>query len=97
SRTIRTARSRTSGEYLGHFFFVFSIAPFSQEVEPPEIPGRFSLHSNDGRGRARQEFNEALTREAPLKAGLPAASRPTTWNADLPMSIPILATADVTR
>ncbi|MEX3640264.1 transposase, partial [Paraburkholderia sp. BR14320] len=41
SRTIRTARSRTSGEYLGHFFFVFSIAPFSQEVEPPEIPGRF--------------------------------------------------------
>ncbi|MEX3639944.1 transposase, partial [Paraburkholderia sp. BR14427] len=42
SRTIRTARSRTSGEYLGHFFFVFSIAPFSQEVEPPEIPGRFS-------------------------------------------------------
>ncbi|MEX3791570.1 hypothetical protein, partial [Paraburkholderia sp. BR14374] len=42
SRTIRTARSRTSGEYLGHFFFVFSIAPFSQEVEPPEIPGRFN-------------------------------------------------------
>ncbi|MEX3791420.1 reverse transcriptase domain-containing protein, partial [Paraburkholderia sp. BR14374] len=42
SRTIRTARSRTSGEYLGHFFFVFSIAPFSQEVEPPEIPGRFT-------------------------------------------------------
>ncbi|MEX3791357.1 hypothetical protein, partial [Paraburkholderia sp. BR14374] len=45
SRTIRTARSRTSGEYLGHFFFVFSIAPFSQEVEPPEIPGRFTSSS----------------------------------------------------
>ncbi|MEM5299916.1 hypothetical protein VSR82_37310, partial [Burkholderia sp. JPY481] len=45
SSTIRTARSRTSGEYLGDFFFVFSIAPFSQEVESPENPGRFSVRS----------------------------------------------------
>ncbi|MEM5300246.1 hypothetical protein VSR82_39510, partial [Burkholderia sp. JPY481] len=44
--TIRTARSRTSGEYLGDFFFVFSIAPFSQEVESPENPGRFSVKSS---------------------------------------------------
>ncbi|MEX3640642.1 hypothetical protein, partial [Paraburkholderia sp. BR14427] len=52
SRTIRTARSRTSGEYLGHFFFVFSIAPFSQEVEPPEIPGRFIFELLQLRGRS---------------------------------------------
>ncbi|WP_460501037.1 hypothetical protein, partial [Dyella jejuensis] len=35
---IRTARSRTSGENC----FNFVMAPFSQELEPPRIPGRFS-------------------------------------------------------
>ncbi|ABX19390.1 hypothetical protein Bmul_5726 [Burkholderia multivorans ATCC 17616] len=39
SCTMRTARSRTSGENL----FVLFIAPFSQELEPPRIPGRFRL------------------------------------------------------
>src|SRR3546814_1941159 len=39
SCTIRTARSRTSGENV----FVLFMAPFSQELEPPQIPGRFSL------------------------------------------------------
>jgi hypothetical protein len=34
---MRTARSRTSGENLFDLF----IAPFSQELEPPQIPGRF--------------------------------------------------------
>ena len=38
SCTIRTARSRTSGE---NFFDLF-MAPFSQELEPPQNPGRFS-------------------------------------------------------
>ena len=38
SCTMRTARSRTSGENL----FVLFMAPFSQELEPPQIPGRFS-------------------------------------------------------
>ncbi|WP_246119061.1 Crp/Fnr family transcriptional regulator, partial [Cupriavidus campinensis] len=39
SATMRTARSRTSGENLTGFFIV---APFSQEVEPPLNPGRFN-------------------------------------------------------
>ena len=37
SNTIRTARSRTSGEYL----VLLSIAPPSHEREPPEKSGRF--------------------------------------------------------
>src|SRR5438270_4037709 len=39
SNTIRTARSRTSGENL--FAFSFVMAPPSQVLEPPAIPGRF--------------------------------------------------------
>jgi hypothetical protein len=38
SLTMRTARSMTSGEYLGCFF----IAPFSQTIEPLQNPGRFT-------------------------------------------------------
>src|SRR3546814_5834277 len=41
SCTIRTARSRTSGENL----FCFFIAPFSQRLEPPQNPGRFTVAS----------------------------------------------------
>jgi len=37
SCTIRTARSRTSGENLFDLF----MAPFSQKLEPPQNPGRF--------------------------------------------------------
>src|SRR5436853_6981693 len=40
SRTIRTARARTSGEYGGTRFVM---APSSQELEPPGNPGRFSI------------------------------------------------------
>jgi serine/threonine-protein kinase HipA len=36
---MRTARSRTSGE---NFLDLF-MAPFSQELEPPQIPGRFKV------------------------------------------------------
>ena len=43
SYTIRTARSRTSGE---NFFDLF-MAPSSQELEPPQRPGRFSGVIND--------------------------------------------------
>jgi hypothetical protein len=39
SLTIRTARSMTSGEYLGCYF----MAPFSQAMDPPQNPGRFKL------------------------------------------------------
>jgi hypothetical protein len=35
-----TARSLTSGENLTDFFIV---APFSQELEPPQNPGRFTF------------------------------------------------------
>ncbi|MEK8048396.1 hypothetical protein, partial [Ideonella margarita] len=38
SCTKRTARSRTSGENLFDLF----MAPSSQELEPPENPGRFT-------------------------------------------------------
>ncbi|WP_233472224.1 hypothetical protein, partial [Paraburkholderia sabiae] len=38
--TRRTARSRTSGENFVTFLFM---APFSQELEPPQNPGRFTL------------------------------------------------------
>jgi hypothetical protein len=38
---MRTARSRTSGEYLVDLF----IAPSSQRLEPPENPGRFTVQS----------------------------------------------------
>jgi hypothetical protein len=38
SSTIRTARSRTSGENFVDLF----MAPFSQELEPPPNPGRFT-------------------------------------------------------
>src|SRR5690606_2211874 len=37
SNTIRTARSRTSGEY----FFACLMTPISQRLEPPANPGRF--------------------------------------------------------
>src|SRR5438105_3086439 len=40
SKTIFTARSRTSGENL----FDVLMAPSSQELEPPKFPGRFTLH-----------------------------------------------------
>ncbi|KGW33022.1 hypothetical protein Y025_5036 [Burkholderia pseudomallei TSV32] len=38
SRTRRTARYRTSGENLPGFLFM---APFSQELEPPQNSARF--------------------------------------------------------
>ena len=40
SNTIRTARSRTSGENFGDFDSLV-MAPLSQELEPPANPGRF--------------------------------------------------------
>ncbi|MCM8566751.1 hypothetical protein, partial [Thauera linaloolentis] len=39
SNTMRTARSRTSGEN----FVVFFMAPSSQELEPPQNPGQFKV------------------------------------------------------
>src|SRR5690606_23690795 len=42
SSTIRTARSRSSGEYRVDVFFM---APSSQRLEPPENPGRFKSWS----------------------------------------------------
>ena len=41
SCTMRTARSRISGEYFGVFFLLI-MASFSQELKPPQNPGRFS-------------------------------------------------------
>src|SRR4030088_1913180 len=44
SKTIRTARVRTSGENL--FVVLLVMAPPSQELEPPAIPGRFSVRQS---------------------------------------------------
>src|SRR5690606_18218303 len=43
SNTIRTARSRTSGEY----FFACLMTPISQRLEPPANPGRFMIATLD--------------------------------------------------
>ncbi|MFA7524919.1 MAG: hypothetical protein WCY91_06015, partial [Acidithiobacillus sp.] len=42
SCTMRTARSRTSGEYLG-VLALFIMTPFSWKKEPPQNPGRFNI------------------------------------------------------
>src|SRR5690606_31726446 len=54
SNTMRTARSRTSGEYLVDFF----IAPSSQEMEPPEKSGRFNVQQL----RVRREIRRSRRR-----------------------------------
>ena len=50
SNTMRTARSRTSGENFVDFFIM---APSSQRLEPPPNPGRLNLicTEQDDRGR----------------------------------------------
>ena len=48
SCTMRTARSRTSGENLVDLF----MAPFSCELEPPQNPGRFTLARPSSSGRS---------------------------------------------
>ncbi|MEK8048534.1 hypothetical protein AACH00_19445, partial [Ideonella sp. LYT19W] len=58
SCTKRTARSRTSGENLFDLF----MAPSSQELEPPENPGRFkeALHVRRELGLANFSELDAL-------------------------------------
>lgn len=51
SSTIRTARSRTSGENL----FDLAMTPSSQGMEPPENPARFILELPLGFVRAGSE------------------------------------------
>src|SRR5881394_3051398 len=78
SRTIRTARARTSGEYGGTRFVM---APSSQESEPPENPVRFSAPSEFDLGRF-MECERGLShvgQRGPLAgeiAGAPATSDP---------------------
>jgi hypothetical protein len=43
---MRTARSRTSGEYLG-VLALFIMTPFSWKKEPPQNPGRFNPGGNE--------------------------------------------------
>jgi hypothetical protein len=56
SKTKRTARSRTSGEYRVDFF----MTPSSQEMKSPEKPGRFKdfleflERARGGRGHGRK-------------------------------------------
>jgi len=53
SCTIRTARARTSGEKLLLVVFLVSIAPSSQELEPPPNPARFNVGRAGFRRRGR--------------------------------------------
>ena len=52
SNTMRTARSRTSGENLFDFF----MAPFSQMLEPPQNPGRFNTVCKLGGEKASPSY-----------------------------------------
>src|SRR5690606_13648908 len=54
SRTIRTARSRTSGAYLVNLLLM---APSSQGLEPPGKAGRFTRARLHGGGRGRAHRN----------------------------------------
>ena len=58
--TMRTARSRTSGENLFDLF----MAPSSQELEPPQNPGRFSpaACSSDATVECRLTTNNSCER-----------------------------------
>ncbi|MFZ1413849.1 MAG: hypothetical protein WAS73_04615, partial [Defluviicoccus sp.] len=46
SKTIRAARSRSSDENFDRVRLGLSIAPSSQELEPPANPGRFTVKSS---------------------------------------------------
>ena len=62
SNTMRTARSRISGEYLLDLF----ITPSSQEMEPPTNPGRFNeLIFDAATRRERSEFVAFLYSDIP--------------------------------
>ncbi|WP_233253948.1 hypothetical protein, partial [Limnohabitans sp. MMS-10A-192] len=58
SSTIRTARSRTSGEKRFDFLLM---APSSQSVEPPQNPGRF---------KETEKIGDHLHRSPPMKSEL---------------------------
>ncbi|WP_229803902.1 hypothetical protein, partial [Litchfieldella qijiaojingensis] len=72
SRTIRTARSLTSGEY----FFDVVITPSSQEMESPGIPGRFTPNKrrlvfvDENLGKPR---NTAMQRARDFESGTTGA------------------------
>lgn len=56
SPTNRIARSRSSGEN----FVDFLMAPFSQVMEPPQKPGRFSIprhHRLSTAGRVKEQLD----------------------------------------
>src|SRR5690606_25336737 len=78
SNTIRTARSRTSGEY----FFALVMTPISQRLEPPANPGRFTnapgIHDTRPHraapSRASREYFVALVRPPGSQASAPPAT-----------------------
>ncbi|WP_264986045.1 hypothetical protein, partial [Pseudomonas aeruginosa] len=68
--TNRTARSRTSGENL----LFLLMAPFSQKLEPPQNPGRFSgrdcgksKHGEFWHSFSKGYLNPGLRGEAPFQ------------------------------
>ena len=65
---MRTARARTSGENLFDFF----MAPSSQRLEPPQIPGRFNpayrLEAVAAHNELRAQNAPAAARDAAIAA-----------------------------
>ena len=55
---MRTARSRTSGENFGDLF----MAPSSQELEPPQNPGRFKVTWYNGADIFDQAYDTVFLR-----------------------------------
>src|SRR5690554_8075180 len=67
SNTMRTARLRTSGEYL----FDLLMTPSSQSLESPEKPGRFTnLFFNEQQDIGEVKHREQLRREGTKTRGI---------------------------
>jgi hypothetical protein len=69
SITSRTARSRTSAEYLLRLPF----APSSQQMEPPVKPGRFNRHDLTKRDHKKRQLSYLAPYGGPGVFGLSAA------------------------
>src|SRR5919199_5267415 len=67
SKTMRTARARTSGEYGG---VRFVMAPSSQEQEPPGIPVRFNVALDAALGQAHAGHDAVAVTIEPGTAGI---------------------------
>ena len=73
--TRRTARSRTSGEYLVDVF-ICPFLPKTQRVESPGFPGRFTSNESVNRPEDAQSRGPAKRTSSPVSAPVPAREAP---------------------